>query len=148
MRIPIISMCLIISSVLFFPVVLSAEEQGSQVKSDAAGDSIIVYYFYGKVRCPTCHKIETYTQETMTGLLSEYMKLGRLQWKPINTEEAGNEHFEKDYQLFTKSVIVSEIKNGKETRWKNLGKIWDLTGDKPEFQKYIQDEVMAYLEGK
>jgi hypothetical protein len=115
----------------------------------AAGKhSIVVYYFYGNVRCPTCHKIENYTQEIVASQFAEAIKQGLLEWKPVNTEESGNEHFDKDYELYTKSVVVAEFQNGKQIRWKNLPKIWELVGDKPAFQKYIQDEVAAYIEGK
>jgi len=54
----------------------------------------------------------------------------------------------KDYELYTKSVVLSETKNGKEVRWKNLDKVWTLLGDEAAFKKYVRDEVSAYLKSK
>ena len=68
--------------------------------------------------------------------------------QPVNVEVKGNEHFVKDYELYTKSVVLSETKNGKEVRWKNLDKVWTLLGDEAAFKKYVRDEVSAYLKGK
>ena len=59
-----------------------------------------------------------------------------------------NRHFNGDYELFAKAVIVSEVRDGEEVRWKNLAKVWQLTGDKGLFMEYVRDEVRAYLEGE
>jgi len=121
-------------------------------KGDAAGaapaDGIIVYYFYNNVRCPTCHKIEAYAQEAVQDGFAEATRDGRLRWRPVNTDEPGNEHFKKDYELFTKSVVVARIRGGRPTRWKNLELIWDLVGEKDAFLKYIRDEVRPFVEGQ
>lgn len=121
-------------------------------KSDAAGttpgDGILVYYFYNNVRCPTCRKLEAYTQEAVQDGFAEAIRDGRLHWRPVNTDEPENEHFKKDYDLFTKSVVVAQIRGGRTTRWKNLELIWDLVGDKDAFLKYIRDEVRPFVEGR
>jgi hypothetical protein len=114
----------------------------------APGDGVIVYYFYNSVRCPTCHKIEAYTREAVQGGFAEATREGRVRWSPLNTDEPGNEHFKKDYGLFTKSVIVAEIRGGRPARWKNLERIWDLVGDKDAFLAYIRDEVRPFVEGQ
>jgi len=67
---------------------------------------------------------------------------GQLVWKPLNVDEAQNEHFVQDYQLFTRSLVLVDGTNPK--RFKNLDKVWTLVRDKPVFQKYVQDEVRAF----
>jgi hypothetical protein len=114
----------------------------------APGDGIIVYYFYNNVRCPTCHKIEAYTREAVQDGFAEAIRDGRLRWSPVNTDEPENDHFKKDYDLFTKSVVVAQIRGGRPTRWKNLELIWDLVGDKDAFLQYIRDEVRPFVEGQ
>ena len=44
--------------------------------------------------------------------------------------------------------MVVDIKEGKQARWKNLEKVWELLGNKQAFFRYIQDEVKLYLQGK
>lgn len=58
--------------------------------------------------------------------------------------EQGNEHFIKDYELYTKSVVIVDTRNGKQIRWKNLEKVWELLYSKDAFIKYIEDELRSY----
>jgi hypothetical protein len=106
---------------------------------------VIVYYLHGTRRCSNCIKIEAYTKEAVDSNLTEAVKTGLLEWRVYNTDEDSNAHYVDDYQLYTKSVIVSDVRDGKEVRWKNLEKIWELLNDKASFKKYIQDEVTAFL---
>ena len=92
-------------------------------KAPAAADparKVVAYYFHGKVRCSTCVKIEMYTDQTLTAAFPGELASGLLEWKPVNVNTQGNEHYTTDYQLYTKSVVLSELVNGKERRWKNL----------------------------
>ena len=91
--------------------------------------------------------IEQYTKEAIQGGFAEEIKDGRIEMKIINVEEKGNEQFAKDYKLYTKSVIVSDVRNGKETTWKNLEKVWQLLGDQNKFKEYIQTEIKTFLKG-
>jgi len=66
-------------------------------------------------------------------------------WKTVDVETKGNEHFIKDYQLFSKAVVVVDMKDGKQVQWKNLKDIWQIVGKKEAFTRYIQGEVQSYL---
>jgi hypothetical protein len=116
--------------------------------ADTLAPKIIAYYFHGIRRCPSCMKIEAYSQEAVQTGFAEDLKSGKMEWHVINIEEPPNEHYEKDYQLYTKSLILSRVENGKETKWKNLDKVWELLGDKEAFIKYVQDEVRLMAQGK
>jgi hypothetical protein len=63
----------------------------------------------------------------------------------LNFESEGNEHYAKDYQLYSQSLIVSKLQDGKEIEWKNLDKIWKLVRDKDEFIAYVQAEVKDFM---
>jgi len=69
-----------------------------------------------------------------------------VEFHATNIDSSQNEHFREDCKLYTKSVIVADFVDGKQVRWKNLEKIWMLTGNKVEFAKYIQTEVRAFLD--
>jgi hypothetical protein len=109
---------------------------------------VIVYYFHTTYRCPTCHKIENYTKEAVEAGFAQALKEGRLVFQALNVEEDPNAHFIQDYQLHAKSVVVVEIKDNKQARWKNLAQVWELVGNKEDFFRYIQSEVNLYLQGK
>ena len=70
----------------------------------------------------------------------------RVVWRTLNVDEPENNHFVKDYGLYTKSVVVSEVQDGREVRWKNLDQVWKLLGDPAAFQGYVEREVQAFLE--
>jgi hypothetical protein len=109
---------------------------------------IIVYYFHGNARCPTCYKLENYAKSEVETDFASAVKHGKLEWKTVNVETAGNEHFGDDYKLYTKSVIVSTLKDGKEVSWKNLDQIWQLVHEEDKYRAYIKNEVKACLDGK
>jgi hypothetical protein len=110
-------------------------------------DVVVVTYFYTNVRCPTCRKIEAYTQEAVEQGFADDIAAGRVVWRALNTDEAAHAHFVDDYGLLAKSVVVSRRQGGKEADWKNLDRIWDLVGDKDAFVSYVRDEVAASLKG-
>lgn len=112
------------------------------------GNKIYAYYFHGNFRCPTCHRLKQYSKEAIESNFKDEIASGRLGFKPINVEEKGNEHFVRDYQLFTKSLVLSLVQDGKEVRFKNLTKVWELVGNKQNFFDYVKAEIGDYLEGE
>ena len=106
---------------------------------------MVAYYFYGSFRCPTCKKFEQYSREVIDTYFKEAVSSGELEFKPINVEEKGNEHYAVDYKLYTKSLVLSLVKDGSEKKWKNLEKIWDYAGNKEKFTGYVKDNIEAML---
>ena len=123
----------------------AAPDSASAVADTAQTHKIVAYYFHGNVRCVSCKKIEAYTGEAIQSGFAKDLDNGALEWRVVNIDEPENKHFIEDYQLYTKSVILSDMADGKEVRWKNLDKVWKLLGDKDEFIAYIDKEVKGYL---
>jgi hypothetical protein len=119
------------------------QKKNSQVEDR----KIVVYYFHRTMRCATCIKLEEYSGEAIKSGFTEQLKNGQMEWRVVNIEDGGNEHFENDYKLYSQSLILVEIRNGKQQRWKNLEKIWELVGMKEAYLHYVQEEVKSYLEG-
>lgn len=107
---------------------------------------VIAYYFHGTRRCGSCRKIEVYSHEAIEQGFADELKKGKLEWFAINIDRGQNKHFKEDYKLHTRSLVISYIENGKQTKWKNLEKVWQLLRDEEAFLKYVQDEVRAFLE--
>lgn len=101
-----------------------------------------VYYQYG-ARCPTCVKMERWTKEAIEGSFAGELKEGRLVFRSMPADAKAVEH----YGMTTKSLIVREMKQGKESGWKNLELIWDLNGDEAGFKEYVVREVRERLDG-
>lgn len=111
----------------------------------AENSNIIVYYFHGDFRCPTCYRLEQYSKEAAETNFREQLTSGKLVFKVINVDKPSNRHFIDDYQLYTKSLVISLLKNGKEIKFKNLTKIWEYVGNKQKFFAYVKDEINNFL---
>jgi hypothetical protein len=89
--------------------------------------------------------IESYSREVVEQKFGADIAKGRLQYKLVNLELPENRHFVKDYQLFTKSLVLVRFDKGKQTEYKVLNDTWELVGDKSAMQAYVEREVRDYL---
>ena len=106
---------------------------------------VVAYYFHGSFRCPTCRNLEQYAKEAIENNFKKELAEGSLIFKAVNVEEKGNEHFVKQYELYTKSLVISLVKEGKEVKYKNLDKIWEYVRDKTKYMDYVKSEVNYFL---
>lgn len=127
---------LIIVILVYFPVL---------AVDGKPAEKVVAYYFHGSFRCPTCTSMEGYTKEAIDKNFKDALGSGRLEFKTINIEEAGNDHFIKEYQLYTKTLILSLVKDGKEVKSKNLDKIWEYARNKQKFVDYVTAEIGGFL---
>ena len=142
-----------VASFLFFVGAVFAmggvSKQDAPTRADiatAAQDNrIVAYYFHGDFRCSTCYKLEQYSKEAIEANFKNELVSGKLEFRVVNTDEKGNEHYMNDYQLYTKSLVISLVKDGKEVKSKNLTKIWDYVGNKQKFFDYVTEEIRNYL---
>lgn len=122
------------------------EAKSGETLPNTNTSKVLVYYFRTTARCQTCRKFEAYSNEALHNIFSEELADGQLEWKVINVDEPANEHFIKDYQLYSKSIVIVKMQDGKELKWENLDEIWKLVRNKDDFINYIQNQVRDYLE--
>ncbi len=105
-------------------------------------DGIIVYYFHGNRRCPTCRAIEEYSRE----FVLPYIGNKQIAWNTVNVDDSNNKHFIYDFNLSSSGPVIVEYKNGKVQRWRALDKVWQLVRDKGAFANYVNDEVKRFIQ--
>lgn len=110
-----------------------------------AGNHVVAYYFHGNYRCASCIRIEQYSKEAIEKYFADEIKAGRLEYRVVNVEEKQNEHYIKDYKLYTKSLVLSLVNDGKEVKSENLAKVWELLGNREAFYDYVKTNVSGYL---
>lgn len=110
-----------------------------------SGRRAVAYYFHATQRCSTCRTIEAFSRETITGKFAAELARGTLEWRTVNVQLPENRHFIQDYQLFTKSLVLVDFRDGRETGHKVLEKTWELVGDKTAFEDYVVSEVRDFL---
>ena len=117
----------------------------AQETSPIKESRVVAYYFHTNARCSNCHNMEKWTREALDEGFGDEIKSGRLDLRIINLDVKGNEHFAIEYQLFTKSVILSLVKGAREMKFVNLTKIWEYLTNKEKFKAYIKEEVARYM---
>jgi hypothetical protein len=123
-------------------------EKGSEPAKPQAkppAHQVIVYYFHTTRRCETCRNFEAYTQELLKDYFPFELEKGTIVFRVVNTDLSENRHFIDEYQLITKSVVLADVREGKQVRWKNLARIWELAHDKDAFVKYVRGEIALFL---
>ena len=106
---------------------------------------VIAYYFHVTVRCVTCRTIESYSREVVEQKFGADIAKGRLEYRLVNVQLPENRHFIKDYQLFTKSIVLVRFDKGRQAEHKVLNETWELVGDKSAMQGYVERHVRDYL---
>ena len=130
----------------FIVLLASGGFAGPQAAAPKAGrHKVIAYYFHTNTRCSTCIKIEEYSHEAIEKGFPDELKNGALEMRVVNYENAENRHFIQDYKLVSKSLVLVNFVDGKQTKWTNLKLVWQLTGHKDAFLNYVRKEVRGYL---
>lgn len=68
-----------------------------------------------------------------------------MQLNLVNVDLSENQHYIEDYELIFRSVVISTSKEGVETEWRRLDKIWELANNEVAFQQYLTEEIEAIL---
>lgn len=115
-------------------------------ESTAIRRTLIVYYFHRTIRCAGCLEIERVAREALTKSFRRELKIGRIQWRPVNLDEGENEAFEKRYRLDVQTLVLSETIEGNEVRWKRLDDAWEYQHDPAALDAYIVRSIHEYIE--
>jgi uncharacterized membrane protein len=89
-----------------------------------AKDIVIVYYFHGYRRCYSCLEAERVARETVQRYFKGEISKGRLRFLSINVEEPENEHFIRDYQITSQTLVVAKFVDGKQVESCRVDEIW------------------------
>ncbi|MGZ5443617.1 MAG: nitrophenyl compound nitroreductase subunit ArsF family protein [Thermoanaerobaculia bacterium] len=120
--------------------------RAARVGEKAPVHKIVAMYFHGDVRCVTCRKVEAYAKEAIESGFGSQIESGLVEFRAINVEEPGNRHFVDDFQLVTRSVVVTDELDGVVQRFVKLDNVWGLVGNRDAYHSYVQDAVRGYLE--
>lgn len=112
---------------------------------ESVQDGVVVYYFHGNTRCPTCRSIESQSLNTVVEDFAPQMDSGEVIWKILNYEKPSGEPLAKQFDVQTPVVVLVRMEAGQMADWKRLDKVWALVGDPPVFREYVRDEIAAML---
>ncbi|MDF1536037.1 MAG: nitrophenyl compound nitroreductase subunit ArsF family protein [bacterium] len=117
--------------------------------SAAAGrpDRVVVYQFHRRFRCEECYKLEAAIGETLNTHFPEQLADGKLVFNVVDLDAEGNGHYTQEYDFFYNTVIVVDVRGGRDVRFKNIEKVWQLAGERDLLMEFVRSEVEEYLRG-
>ncbi len=137
---------------LFHTHTVMADESRNTIinekKQQLSQRKIIAYYFHGTRRCRTCKKFEALTKTVLQNNFQTELDKGILEWHAVNIDEKENKHFIKEFNLYTKAIVLVEISDKEQSNWKNLEQIWQFIHNEDQFKKYILSETKMFIKGK
>ena len=85
--------------------------------SAAPAREVVVTYFTTNIRCESCLTIERLTRESLDKCFAAELADGRVRFQMISTSLPENRHFTDDYDISLKTVVVSDLRAGREVSW-------------------------------
>jgi hypothetical protein len=111
----------------------------------ALQNGLIVYYFHGNTRCPTCCSIESQTQDTVEANFASQLSSKEMAMQTINYEQPGAKQMVDKFAIQAPVVVLAKMKNNEIQDWKRLDEVWGLVNDKPGFSNFVQVEINRIL---
>ncbi len=113
-----------------------------QPRAASADESkLVVSYLHGSARCGPCRTLQAYATEAVETHFAKELADGSMEFRIVNVATPENRHLQQHYEIYTQSVIVSEMQDGEEIRWRNLDRVWDLLRDRNAYFDYIRREI-------
>ena len=98
-----------------------------QTKAETVSDGLIVYYFHGNIRCPTCRSIESQAQETVQTHFASQLSNGEMAWKIVNYEQPAAKPLATKFAIQMPVVVLARMKDGRcriGSDWTRSGRWW------------------------
>ncbi len=131
--------------VLVSMVTLAASSAASVGASEPPADRVLALYFHRTERCPTCLKMGSYAEESITTGFEKQVKDGTVEFRYVDFQDDKNAKLAKAYKITGPALIVVKVTNNKVQERKDLKDIWTKVREKPEFIQYVRENVKAYL---
>lgn len=131
------------------PYYLSAEALDASLGVDADAEKpanfVRAVYFHRVPGCATCQKMSKYIFETVKTQFPADVKDKKLVLRYMNFEDAKNAKVVKAFDIKSPTLVIIDVRDGKDTRVKKAARLWELSADKAKFQTYVAEELKAYL---
>jgi hypothetical protein len=125
------------------------EAGGGTEETEQVSARVMVYYFHGNYRCPTCNTIERLTHEAVSERFDDLVEQGVVGVRSVNVDEPEYRHYSTRYELnldMPRTVVVASFnEDGERTGFQHLMDVWDLFNRPAAFKDHIEEQVRANL---
>ena len=122
-----------------------ATPAGGTAASEAVDDCLMVYYFHGNTRCPTCRAIQSQSHDAVQSGFASQLQEGEIVWEVVNYEEPASRDLAREFEIQMPVVVLARMDGGQVGDWRRLDEVWGLVGDKPAFSGFLRDEISRML---
>lgn len=134
------------------PTPAASEGANNPVGASSANSSarpsdevLVVYYFHGSQRCPTCLLIESLTREIVESYFSDQVRQGTVVFKSVNFEQPSYAALAREFNIAMPMVVLAAESNHQVKRWRSLPSVWMLVRDRAAFAKYVREQIESML---
>lgn len=136
---------IVVLAIASVAVTLASTAFAAEEPAKRPADRVVAMYFHRTERCPTCLKMGTYSEEAIKKGFVKQVKEGSVEFHNVDFQDKKNAALTKGYKIKGPALIVVKVKGNKAKEYKDLKDIWVKVPEKPEFLKYVRENVAAYL---
>ena len=79
---------------------------GTTTNTETVDDGLVVYYFHGNMRCPTCRSIQSQAQDTVQTHFASQLGKGEVIWKIVNYEQPAAKPLATKFEIQMPVVVL------------------------------------------
>ncbi len=111
-------------------------------------NGVLILQFHRTQRCKFCLNMENHTKETLNTFFPDDIKDENIVFRTVDMELPRYKSLIKKYDLFTSTLVLVDVAEGKELRWKIVTEAWYLTNKKQKFIKMLESELLEFQEDR
>jgi|GEM_PF-336879 len=119
---------------------------GTSVGRAGGQETLVVWYFHGTMRCPTCQTIESLAHEVVQRDFGQELASGRVVWKTANYEKPIYSALAQKMQVRMPVVALARMADDQLLESKTLEEVWGLVQDKTKFREFLTQEIRQMLQ--
>ncbi len=110
-------------------------------------DGVLILQFHRAARCKFCNDMESLARETINLHFADELREKNIAFRTVNMELPKYDLMRTKFNLFTSTMVLIQLTEGNESRWKIISDAWNFTEKKEEFIQMFRAELKEFLVG-
>jgi hypothetical protein len=111
-------------------------------------NGVLILQFHRTQRCKFCVNMENHTNETLNTYFRNDLQNNNIAFRTVDMQLSRYKSFITKYGLFTSTLVLVDVIEGKESRRKIVTEAWHLTNKKQKFIDMLRSELLEFREGR
>lgn len=110
-------------------------------------NGLLVLLFHRTQRCEFCKNMENHAIDTLKTYFSEDLQTNSISFRAVDMEMPRFKNLVKKYAIFTSTLVLIEIFEGREFRSSIVEEAWQLTNNRQKFMDMFRSKVVEFQKG-